>query len=123
MGIVSLAALTQAGQSVPHWGAAVLAYITKNYPAARLLAMTEVPAAAGNPSTYKAELAVGRRPVSLLFNGRGGFISEVSSARWAAEEPNTGRKKPLPPPGAAFSVFRNAAGAATCALCCSFAVT
>ncbi|GAB3859289.1 hypothetical protein GCM10028822_35600 [Hymenobacter terrigena] len=66
-----------AAQPVPYLAAPALAYITKNYPDARLLAMTEVPAAAGNPPTYKAELAIGRRPVSLLFDGRGAFISET----------------------------------------------
>jgi hypothetical protein len=69
-------------QSVPYLAAPALAYITKNYPNARLLAMTEMPAAAaGSPATYKAELAVGRRPINLLFDEQGGFISEVSSAR------------------------------------------
>ena len=74
-------AVAPAAQPVPYLAAPALAYITKKYPDARLLAMTEVPSAAGSAPTYKAELAVGRRPVSLLFNERGGFISEVSSAR------------------------------------------
>ena len=72
---------TVAPATQPMLAAPALAYITKNYPDARLLAMTAVPAAAGNTSTYKAELAIGRRPVSLLFDERGGFISEVSSVR------------------------------------------
>ena len=81
VGVIPPAASSQAVQPVAYLAAPALAYITKNYPDARLLAMTEVPAAAGRPSTYKAQLAVGRRPLSLLFDKRGGFISEVSSAR------------------------------------------
>lgn len=81
MGVIPTAAPVQATQPVPYLAAPTLTYITKNYPDARLLAMTEVPATAGNPSTYKAQLAIGRRPISLLFDERGRFISEVSSAR------------------------------------------
>jgi hypothetical protein len=81
VGVVPAAAPTQAAQSVPYLAAPALAYITKNYPDARLLEMTKVPAATGSPANYKAVLAIGRRPVALLFDERGGFISEVSAAR------------------------------------------
>ncbi len=71
----------QPAQSVPYLAAPALAYITKNYPDARLLEMTEVRPATGSASNYKALLAIGRRPVSLLFDERGQFIAEVPSAR------------------------------------------
>ena len=68
-----------AANSVPYLAAPALAYITKNYPDARLVEMTEVRATDGSASTYKALLAIGRRPLSLLFDAQGKFISEVPS--------------------------------------------
>ncbi|WP_210516955.1 M56 family metallopeptidase [Hymenobacter terricola] len=68
-------------QNVPYLAAPALAYITQHYPDARLLGVTEVPSANGGPANYKAQLAIGRRPVSLLFDERGQFISEVPYTR------------------------------------------
>lgn len=64
---------------VPYLAAPALAYITKTYPDARLLEVVEVPATAGGAPHYKAQLAIGRRPLALLFDGQGQFISEVPS--------------------------------------------
>ena len=60
----------------PYLAAPALAYITQHYPTARLLAVTEVPAPDGGPTRYQAEVAIGRRPSYLLFDGAGQFISE-----------------------------------------------
>lgn len=67
--------------NVPYLAAPALEYITKHYPGARLLGVAEVPATDGGAPRYQAQLAIGRRPISLLFDERGKFISEVSSAR------------------------------------------
>jgi hypothetical protein len=65
-----------AATGVPYLAAPALAYITKHYPGARLLGVTEVKATDGSPSRYQAEVAIGRRPGYLLFDGQGQFISE-----------------------------------------------
>ena len=62
--------------TVPYLAAPALAYITKNYPNARLLAVTQVPASDGGATRYQAEVAMGRRPGYLLFDGAGQFISD-----------------------------------------------
>lgn len=49
-----------AAGGVPYLAAPALANITQHYPAARLLAVTEVPAPNGGPTRYQAEVAVGR---------------------------------------------------------------
>ena len=69
-----------AAGGVPYLAAPALAYITQHYPAARLLAVTEVPAPNGGPTRYQAEVVVGRRPAYLLFDGAGQFISESSGS-------------------------------------------
>ena len=63
-------------KSVPYLAAPALAYLTKNYPDARLLGVTEVKATDGSAPRYQAEIVIGRRPGYLLFDGRGQFISE-----------------------------------------------
>lgn len=71
------------------------------------MAMAEAPAGNGSPSNYKALLAIGRRPVSPLFDERGAFISEVPAARQAARgHPPATQKKPPPLPGTAFSMAK-----------------
>ena len=67
--------------NVPYLAAPALEYITRHYPGARLLSVAEVPATDGGAPRYQAQLAIDRRPISLLFDERGKFISEVSSAR------------------------------------------
>ncbi|MBF9236218.1 hypothetical protein I2I05_02305 [Hymenobacter sp. BT683] len=54
--------------------APALAYITKNHPDARLISVTEIRAADGKTPLYKAEIAVGRRPEYLVFDGQGQLI-------------------------------------------------
>ena len=66
--------------AVPYLAAPALAYITKNYPAARLLAVTQVPAPDGGAVRYQAEVAIGRRPNYLLFDGAGQFVSRSSNS-------------------------------------------
>ena len=66
--------------AVPYLAAPALAYITKNYPNARLLAVTEVPAPNAGPARYQAEVAIGRRPGYLLFDGAGQFVSESAGS-------------------------------------------
>ena len=75
------AAVPARAPGVPYLAAPALAYITQTYPDARLLEMSEVKSTDGSPSRYKALIAIGRRPVSLLFDERGQFISEVPTAR------------------------------------------
>ncbi|GAA4043703.1 hypothetical protein GCM10022409_32160 [Hymenobacter glaciei] len=65
-----------AAASVPYLAAPALAYITQHYPAARLLGVTEVPAPDGGATRYQAQVAIGRRPAYLLFDGAGQFVSE-----------------------------------------------
>ena len=67
--------------SVPYLAAPALAYITKHYPDARLLEVAEVPAPNGGPARYRAQIAVGRRPMYLLFDAQGQFISELPVSR------------------------------------------
>jgi beta-lactamase regulating signal transducer with metallopeptidase domain len=62
--------------SVAYLAAPALEYITKHYPAARLLGVTELKDANGGPSRYQAEIVIGRRPGYVLFDGAGQFISE-----------------------------------------------
>ncbi|HEX8506585.1 MAG TPA: M56 family metallopeptidase [Hymenobacter sp.] len=66
-------------KSVPYLAAPALAYITKNHPDARLLGVTEMKATDGGAPRYQAEIAIGRRPGYLLFDGQGQFISEAST--------------------------------------------
>ena len=56
--------------------APALAYITKNYPEARLIGVTETRASGSSTPQYRAEIAVGRRPQYLLFDERGQFITK-----------------------------------------------
>lgn len=67
-------------QPVAYLAAPALAYITKNYPDARLLAVTPVPAPDASATRYQAEVAIGRRPGYLLFDGAGQFVSESQSS-------------------------------------------
>ena len=67
--------------SVPYLAAPALAYINKHYPDARLLEVAEVPAPNGGPARYRAQIAVGRRPMYLLFDAQGQFISELPVSR------------------------------------------
>ena len=53
-----------------------LAYITKAYPGARLLGVSEVPGVDGGAARYQAEIVLGRRPGYLLFDAQGKFISD-----------------------------------------------
>ena len=64
-------------QSTAYLAAPAMAYITKTYPDARLLEVSEDQPADGSATRYKALIAVGRRPVSLLFDAQGQFISEL----------------------------------------------
>jgi hypothetical protein len=75
MGLATVPPAPAAGGSVPYLAAPALAYITQHYPGARLLGVSEVPAADG-ARHYQAEVALGRRPGYLLFDGQGQFISE-----------------------------------------------
>jgi hypothetical protein len=61
---------------VAYLAPAALAYITKQYPDARLLGVREVPAADGGEPRHQADMALGRRPVYLLFDAQGKFISD-----------------------------------------------
>ena len=80
-GLTVSAAVPEKPQSVPYLAAPALAYITKNYPEARLMGVTEVPSPDGGPARYRALIAVGRRPVYVLFDKDGKFISELPYAR------------------------------------------
>ena len=57
-----------------------LAYITKAYPGARLLGVSEVPGVDGGSPRYQAEIVLGRRPGYLLFDAQGKFISDSYTA-------------------------------------------
>ena len=57
-----------------------LAYITKTYPGARMLGVRLVPAADGGEARHQADMVLGRRPVYLLFDAQGQFISESTSS-------------------------------------------
>ncbi len=61
-------------QGIAYLAAPALAYITKNHPDARLISVTEIRAADGKTPLYKAEIAVGRRPQYLVFDGAGQLI-------------------------------------------------
>lgn len=50
--------------------------ITKAYPGARLLGVTEVPGVDGGAPRYQAEVVLGRRPAYLLFDAQGAFLSD-----------------------------------------------
>ena len=80
-GAPAAAASIQPAPSVPYLAAPALAYITKNYPDARLLEVAEVPAPNGGPARYRAQIAVGRRPTYLLFDAQGRFLSELPVSR------------------------------------------
>ena len=69
-----------AAQPVAYLAAPALAYITKKYPDARLLAVVPVPGPNAGPAQYQAEVAIGRRPGYLLFDGAGRFVSESPSS-------------------------------------------
>ena len=56
--------------------APALAYITKTYPGARLVSVTELTPAAGGAPRYRAEIAVGRRPQFLDFDAQGQHLKE-----------------------------------------------
>ena len=62
---------------VAYLAPAALAYITKTYPGARLLGVAVVPAPDGGAPRYQAEAVLGRRPVYLLFDAQGQFISDA----------------------------------------------
>ena len=62
-------------KTVAYLAPAALAYITKTYPGARLLGVSEVRAADGT-SRYQAEIVLGRRPGYLLFDAQGQLISD-----------------------------------------------
>ena len=64
-------------EQVSYLAAPALAYITKNYPDARLLEVSTMPATDSESLRYKALIAVGRRPGYLVFDGKGQFISEL----------------------------------------------
>ena len=61
-------------QGLAYLAAPALAYITKNYPEARLLGVTVIESANGGAPRYKAEIAVGRRPLFLVFDAQGQLI-------------------------------------------------
>ena len=63
-------------QGVAYLAPLALTYITKAYPGARLLGVSEVPGAAGGAARYQAEVVLGRRPRYLLFDAQGNFISD-----------------------------------------------
>ena len=69
-----------AAGGTPYLAAPALAYITKNYPDARLMSVTEIKAENGGPMRYQAQIVIGRRPGYLLFDGLGQFISESSTS-------------------------------------------
>jgi hypothetical protein len=73
-------AAPEKAQKVSYLAAPALAYITKKYPDARLLGVTQVQAADKTPH-YQAEIAIGRRPAYLIFDGQGQFVSESYTAR------------------------------------------
>ena len=75
MGIATAPAPTTT-HSVPYLAPPALAYITQHYPGARLLGVSEIPAADGGAKHYQAEIVLGRRPGYLLFDGQGQFLSE-----------------------------------------------
>jgi hypothetical protein len=67
---------------VAYLAAPALAYIVKNYPAARLTEVSEVLADDGKTPQYRAEIVLGRRPLYLLFDGQGTFISVLPYNRF-----------------------------------------
>ena len=73
---LAVAAAPEKSKAVPYLAAPALAYISKNYPQARLLGVSEVPATDGSARRYQAEIVIGRRPGYLLFDAQGNFLSE-----------------------------------------------
>ena len=71
----SAASTREAGMS--YLAAPALEYITQHFPAARLLDVTEVKAADGS-ARYRAEIATGRRPTWVLFDGQGKFLEQMA---------------------------------------------
>ena len=67
-------AASEKPQGLAYLAAPALAYITKNYPEARLLGVTVIESADGGAPRYKAEIAVGRRPLFLVFDAQGQLI-------------------------------------------------
>ena len=74
------AAAPEKPKPVAYLAPAALAYITKTYPGARLLGVAVVPAADGGAPRYQAEAVLGRRPVYLLFDAQGQFISDANTS-------------------------------------------
>jgi len=74
------AAAPEKPKPVAYLAPAALAYITKTYPGARLLGVAVVPAADGGAPRYQAEAVLGRRPVYLLFDAQGQFISDAHTS-------------------------------------------
>ena len=72
------AAVGGTGKAVgPEYLAApALAFITKTYPDARLVSVTELTPAGGGAPHYRAEIAVGRRPQFLYFDAQGQHVAE-----------------------------------------------
>jgi hypothetical protein len=58
---------------------AALAYIVQQYPGYRLIGVSEVRATDGSNPRYKAEIAVGRRPVQLLFTAQGQVLPPAAA--------------------------------------------
>ncbi|OGX83357.1 hypothetical protein BEN47_03440 [Hymenobacter lapidarius] len=76
-------AVAETPKSVAYLAPEALLYITKTYPGARLLGVSEVPGVNGGATRYQAEIVLGRRPGYLLFDAQGKFISDsyTSNAR------------------------------------------
>ncbi|MFC7666346.1 M56 family metallopeptidase [Hymenobacter humi] len=79
-GVQAAVPAAPAKTETPYLAAPALAYITKTYPDARLLGVTQIQGADGTPQ-YQAEIAIGRRPAYLVFDAKGQFISESQKAR------------------------------------------
>lgn len=62
--------------AISNVAAPALAYITKNYPDARITGVTAVKNAKTGTPNFRVEIAVGRRPQYLVFDERGQLVTE-----------------------------------------------
>ena len=92
-----------------------LAYITKTYPNSRIIGVTKLSYPSTGQMLYKVELAEGRRPHYTYFDEKGNSCETIRLSAIDAKAASA--------TGGGFFLFRDAASATTCALCCSFAVT
>ena len=75
-GISAVAPAAGSAAPISSVAAPALAYITKNYPDARITGVTALKNAQTGLPNVRVEIAVGRRPQHLVFDERGQFVSK-----------------------------------------------